>query len=660
MVKKKLSALPNALLPAILLLENNAAVVLTGIENGEAKLIFPESGHGTGTMSVSELEQHYTGYAVLARPSYEFEGRASFSEEKKSKSSWFWGTLWRFRSFYGRMAIATVVVNLLALTSSIFVMNVYDRVVPNQATETLYVLAIGAFIAFGFEFLLKGLRAFFVDRAGHRIDVIMGSALFEQVLNIRYGSRPESAGALASQARAYENLKEFFTSATVAAIVDVPFVFLFVGVVYMLGGIVAIPMLVGIFLCLGIGLIMQIPLGRAVASSYQASNQRHALFVEAVNSMETVKASRAEGFLQTKMEQSVNVSARADGQAKWYSQLAINLTGFVQHMVSMAIVMVAFYQIIGENMTMGAMIACVILAGRGMAPIAVLSSLLTRFQQSRRSLKGLNEIMALPSDQDGSSAPSSLAEFEPSVKVSGVGFTYPGESNQAAVQSLDLTIEPGERVALLGKIGSGKSTIIRMLAGLYAPSTGRIEISGLDINQMAAAELRKNVGYATQDCTLFYGTLRSNLTIGDPFASNEDIWWSLETAGLADFVKGHPQGLDMPVSEGGSSLSGGQRQAICLARSLMSRPGLLLLDEPTSAMDPGTERQFTTAFKDYLVKSGNHTLIAATHRASLLPLVERVIVLDSGRIVADGPRDEVIQSLNGVSPSESTTARSAA
>jgi len=647
-VQRKLSEIPNGLLPAVLLLEGDTVAVVMERGKSKAKVMYADTGFGAEEVDLKDLSKDHTGYSILVKPAYKFEARSSFGEKDRPQS-WFWGTLWRFRSFYGRMALATVVINLLALTSSIFVMNVYDRVVPNKAVDTLYVMATGALVAFGFDFLLKSLRSFFVDRAGHRIDVIMGSSLFEQVLSLRYGSKPESAGALASQARSYESLKEFFTSATIAAIVDVPFVFLFVGVVFMLGGPVAIPMIAGIILSLSIGLIMQAPLGRAVARSYQASNQRHALFVESINSLETVKASRAESHLQSKMEEAVHVSAKADSQSKWYSQLAVNLTGFIQHLVSMGIVLVAFYQVLGENMSMGAMIACVILCGRGMAPIGVLASLLTRFQQSRRSLKGLNDIMELPSENQSSGSGVTLPNFIPSVTLSDVTFSYPGENSIPAVKGLNLTIEPGERVALLGKIGSGKSTLIRLLEGLYQADSGRVEIAGLDINQIEPAELRRHLGYATQQASLFYGTLRSNLTIGNPWVAEEKLWWALETSGLADFVKSNPQGLDLPVSEGGGSLSGGQRQSVCLARALVEEPSMLLLDEPTSAMDPATERIFTSNLSEYLCddsETESRTLILATHRASLLPMVSRVIVLDGGQIVADGPRQEVIQSLN--------------
>lgn len=645
-VHRSLHHLHQATLPAVLLLEHDDSVVLLSIKKGKggkriAEISVSSAGGGTQEISLDEFKETYTGYAILVKPNYQFETRADFAPEF-SKRNWFWGTLWRFRGFYARVGIATVMINLLALSSSLFIMNVYDRVLPNRAIETLWALAIGVVIAFVLEFTLKSLRTFFVDRAGHRIDLILGGALFSKVLGLRFDKKPASSGALAGQARSYEGLREFFTSATIAALFDLPFVFVFAGIIYLLGGVVAIPLLVGAVLVLLVGAILQIPISRAVASSYLAGNQRQALFVEGVNALETVKATRSESELQARMEGNVQISARADGKARRYSQLALNTASFIQQLVIVGIVIVAVFQVQKELMTMGAMIACVILAGRAMAPLAMVSSLLTRLQQSRRSLKGLNQIMQSPSEREGlGSKYITLSKFHPEIQAHDVCFEY-GEGSGAVLQNLSLSIKPGERVGILGQVGSGKSTFLRMLMNLYVPSSGRIDISGIDSRQIDPAELRRHIGYVQQDPMPLFGTLRSNLKAGCPWAGDEAVWKAIERAGLAGYVRSLPRGVDNPVAEAGKSLSGGQRQAVCVARALLEEPPLLIFDEPTSAMDWTSEKRLLEQLDDYLRADLARTLVVVTHKRSILSIVDRIIVIDKGKVIADGPKDRVL------------------
>lgn len=650
--------LHQATLPAILLLENGDCVVLLSVKKGPKGLVAEVSvssaGGGVQELDTNHLASVYTGFAILVKPSYEFESRADFAPEPPKKN-WFWGTIWRFRGFYARVGFASVMINILALSSSLFIMNVYDRVVPNQAIDTLWALAAGAALAFLLEFTLKSLRTFFVDRAGHRIDLILGGDLFSKVLGLQFAAKPASSGALAGQARSYEGLREFFTSATISALFDLPFVFAFAGVVYLLGGIAALPLVVGAVLALSIGALMQIPISRAVGSSYLAGNQRQALFVEGVNALETVKATRSESELQARMEENVNVAAKADGKARVYSQFALNTTSLLQQLVVVGIVIVAFFQVQNEAMTMGAMIACVILAGRAMAPLTMVSSLLTRLQQSRRALKGLNQIMQAPSErQDRGAQYITLGNFRPSIQAHGVCFDY-GQDSAGTLKDLNLRINPGERVGILGRVGSGKSTLLRLLLGLYFPAAGRIDISGIDTRQLDPAELRRHLGYVQQDPTLLFGTLRSNFKAGCSWATDEAAWNAVERAGLADYVRSLPRGVDHQVAEAGKSLSGGQRQAVCVARALLEEPPLLILDEPTSAMDFSSEQQLLAQLDAYLKDDPNRTMIVATHKRSVLSIVDRVIVLENGRVVADGPKDQVMRSQAGAEPAPTPT-----
>lgn len=651
-VRRKLGKIHGATLPVVLLGHGKEAIVLTRrLDKERVEVVAPGDSPLARTVSLKDLEKHYTGYAILVKRNRAFERRSSLSGET-SRGHWFWGTLWGFRSFYARVAIATVMINLLGLASSLFVMNVYDRVVPNQATETLFVLAIGVALAYSFEFLLKSLRTFFVDRAGHRIDLLLGGDLFERILGMSFGSRPESAGVLASQARSYESLREFFTSATIAALVDLPFIFFFAGIIYLLGGApVALPVLIGIGFVLMIGLALQWPIGRAVNESYRAGNERQALFVESIQALETIKMTRSESELQARMEDSVKISSRSEARARGYSQLALNLTAFFQYLVTGGIVIGAYFQVLDEKMTMGAMIACVILAGRAMAPLALLASLLTRLQQSRRSLKTMEELMHLPLERSGEEtrylAPG---RFEASIQARDLGFQY-GEEGPEILSDLDLVIRPGERVAILGRVGSGKSTLLRLLVALNTPTQGGIVTSGVEIRQFDPAELRRHIGYVPQDPTLLYGTLRSNLKAGCPGVSDEALLKAIQRAGLSRFLRSLPGGVDEAVAEGGRSLSGGQRQSIAIARALVEEPELLVLDEPTSAMDPSTESALLKELGAYLNERPGRTLVIATHKRSVLKLVDRIVVIEKGRIVADGPRDAVLKKKSQSTPS---------
>ncbi len=640
-VKRSWRQIHEAVLPVVLLGEGDEVLLLTKKGKKESEVFFSQVGDASETVANSEIKKMYSGYAIMVKPEHKFEARSEIKMEKRSKN-WFWGTLWGFRGFYARVALASVVINTLALASSLFVMNVYDRVVPNQAHETLFVLGAGALLAYVLEFCLKSLRTFMVDRAGHRADLIMGSKLFEQMMAMKFSARPDSGGTLASQARAYEGLREFFTSATLATLVDLPFVFLFAFVVFCLGGPAAIPMVAGAFLVMMIAMCVQIPMGKAVKQSYQATNQRHAMVIESLNALETVKATRGESVLQKRMEDCINTCAKADGKSRWYSQAAINSTALINHLVSIAIVFVAFYQVLGGSMTMGAMIACVILSQRGMAPLNALASLLSRLQQSRRSLKGLNDIMKMPREEEDEEKKISITDFSPTIATTGLKFSYPSAETIDVLSDVNITIEKGEKVGLLGRNGSGKTTLMKLLLSLYEPTEGRIDVSGFDIRQVTPVDLRKNIAYMPQDNQLLYGTLRENITVGHPWTEDEDIWRALSIAGVAEFVRSHPEGLDMHISEGGCSLSGGQRQAVCLARALMGTPELLLFDEPTAAMDHATETQLIGNIKNY-VEQSESTLILSTHKSGLLKLVDRVIILEKGKVIADGPRDQVIK-----------------
>ena len=642
-VRRGLKDIHPATLPVVLFLKDGSAAILTEWVNRKTVKVIAFTANEDLEIEValSDVEKHYTGYAVLSHGAQQFEARADLSGDSAKPKHWFWSTLWKFRGVYARVAVATVCINFFALASSLFIMNVYDRVVPNKATDTLMMLALGVLIAYVMEFVLKTLRTIFIDRAGRRADLVLGSEVFAKVLATRYQNKPASAGTLAGQARSYESLREFFTSASVGALVDLPFIFFFVAIVYALAGVVALPLLAGVMLGLLIALVVQIPMNRAVDAGYRASNQRYAMMVESVNALETVKATGSESELQSRMEVCVRESAKADGKSRGISQTGMNLLALVQHLTTTLIVIVAYFQVAQEKLSMGAMIACVILAGRAMAPLNLFASLLMRLQQSRRSLKGLNEMMAAE-DENGDNNKIAVSDFTPEIRVSNIKFGF-GENPEEVLKSIDLNIAPGEKVALLGKIGCGKTTLLRLLMALYHSREGGIRISGVDTRQWSVGALRRHIGYVPQEPCLLYGSLRSNLLAGCHGQVDDDaIMRAIKRADIEEFVASLPEGLATPVSEGGSSLSGGQRQSIALARAYLLEPELMILDEPTSAMDTVTERKVLANLAEYLSEDPTRTLVVATHRRSMLSVADRVVVMDKGAVISDGPKENVL------------------
>jgi ATP-binding cassette, subfamily C, bacterial LapB len=639
-VKRPIAEISDLSLPCVLLLKDARACVLTALTGGKATVIVPETGHGTVEMAQEHLAQRYTGYALFARPEYQFDARSEATEIRSTRN-WFWGTLGRFWRIYTQVGLAAIFVNLFAIALPLFTMNVYDRVVPTKGQETLWVLVLGVGIIFAFEFLLRMLRSYFVDTAGRSADVIMASAVFQQVLGIRLDQRPQSAGAFAQQLREFESLRDFFTSATLITLVDLPFVLLFIGVVAMIGGPVALVPLIAVPLIIGVGWFLQVPLNEVVTRTARESAQKHALLVESIVGLETIKGLGAEGRTQRNWERFVGMTAKSAQRARELSQFGQYFTGLVSQIVSVAVVVVGVYLIFEGNLTVGALIACTILTGRAMAPLTQVAALLTRFDQSMVSLKTIDKIMSLPVERPAGTQFVHRPILRGAMEFRDVEFTYPNQP-LPALDGVSFSIRPGERVAIIGKIGSGKSTIEKLILGFYQPQKGAIRIDGTDMKQIDPADLRRNIGYVPQDVFLFFGSVRENIAMGAPYADDAAILRAARIAGVDSFVSRHPQGFDLQVGERGESLSGGQRQSIAIARAIVRDPNIVILDEPTSAMDKGSEDWLIARLREILE---GKTLVLVTQRLSLLTLVERVIVMDSGKIVADGPRDKVLETL---------------
>ncbi|TQV85243.1 type I secretion system permease/ATPase [Exilibacterium tricleocarpae] len=645
-VARPLGQLSNLVLPAVVLLDDNRAAVLVELdaERGVARLLESESG-GERRCSVDDLGRHYSGYAIFTRPQYRFDARTRELEtragRRRQQGHWFWGVMAKSWRIYRDVLLASLLINLFVLANPLFVMNVYDRVVPNAALETLWVLAIGVSIVYGFDLLLKTLRAYFIEVAGKKSDILLSSLIFERVLGAKLADRPASVGAFASQFREFESVRNFITSSTVTAFIDLPFVVLFLAVIAYVGGPLVFGPLLAIPVIIGYGLFVQGPLRRAVEQTFQSSAQKNATLVETLTGIETVKTLGAEGRLQRLWEKSVGHLAQWGQQTRTLSNSAATVAGAVQQFTSVVVVVSGVYLIAEKELTVGALIACVLLTSRALAPMAQVASLLVNYHQTQTALRSLDDIVNKPQERDADRHFIQRPDVRGGVQFDKVSFCYPGEE-VPALDNVSFKIAPGERVAVIGRIGSGKSTVQKLVMGLYQPQEGAVLVDDIDIKQIDPADLRSSIGYVSQDITLFFGSIKDNIAFGAPHCDDAQIVRAAEIAGLNEFINSHPLGFQRPVGERGEALSGGQRQSIGVARAVLNDPPLYLLDEPTTAMDHSSEARMLRQLHEHLQEK---TLLLVTHKTSLLSLVDRILVLDRGKLLADGPKESVLAAL---------------
>jgi ATP-binding cassette subfamily C protein LapB len=641
LVRRKLDSVDRMALPCVLLLNNRRACVLTGVaESGNAQIVLPEMGVGAREVPFAELLANYDGYALFARPEFRFDSRSDEIAVANPRG-WFWGTMLGSWRIYIEVLLAALLVNAFALAGPLFTMNVYDRVVPNFAEETLWVLAIGVCTVYGFDFLLKMLRGYFVDAAGKAADTKIAARLFAQVMGMKMADRPGSAGALASSLREFESLREFFTSSSLVAIVDLPFIFLFIGIVYIIAGSVAIIPLAAVPIVIIVGALMQIPLRLVTQRSFREAQQRHALLVEAISGIETVKSTGAEGRMQRNWETFVDTTARSSVKTHTLAALAQNFSVISANAVSVGVIIYGVYMIHEGHLSVGGLVASTILSGRAMSPLAQIAGVLTRYHQARVSLQALDQLMHTPVERPYGSSFVQRSHIQGQIEFRNVTFRYPGQESPA-LDNVSFRIEAGEKVGLIGRIGSGKSSIHRLVMGLYDPEEGAVLVDGTDVRQIDPADLRRNMGTVPQDVYLFFGSVKENIAIGAPHADDDSIRRAARIAGVEEFVNRHPLGYDMPVGERGQLLSGGQRQSISIARALLRGPPILLFDEPSSVMDNTSEGRLKARLANIIA---DKTMLLVTHRGSMLSLVDRLIVIDGGRVVADGPKQVVLEAL---------------
>ena len=638
-VKRDLKDIPSLVLPAVLIMKDGSARIMTS-GGADPQVVNPSLASPRAT-PIGADAANYLGYAFFVRPVSQTADRA-VGATPQVQDHWFWSVARRFWENYSHVAVAALVVNLLALASPIFTMNVYDRVVPNGAIPSLVALSIGMVIAVVFDFVLRMVRGRIIDVTGKKIDVVLAAKIFEHVQSIRMAARPRSVGVLANQLRDFDSVREFFTSGSVVAITDMLFAFVFIAILFVIAGPLAwIPIAI-LPVMIGLGFLLQGPLQAAMKKLQGESAARHGVLVESLNSLETVRAVGAEARMQSRWERSVAATARSSEDVQFWSSLALNSASTAQQVATLLMMTIGVFLILDGKLSVGALVAASMLSGRVLAPITGVAAMITRASQTITSLNAIDAIMGLERERPPGRTFIARKIDRGTVAFDNVTFKYP-EAAENALEGVSFRIGGGERVGIIGRVGSGKTTVGRLLSGFYDPADGKVLVDDIDLRQYDPADLRTGLGFVLQDTDLFFGKLRDNIALGFPEATDEEVVMAARLAGVESFIAGHPLGYEMPVSEGGKSLSGGQKQAIGLARALIRNPRILFLDEPTAHFDVRSEAEFLERLKT--IGGDRRTIIISSHRMSVLNFVDRILLFEKGRLVADGPRDKVIAML---------------
>ncbi|CAH6837303.1 ABC transporter, transmembrane region:ABC transporter:Peptidase C39, bacteriocin processing [Vibrio chagasii] len=640
--RSDLDNIPHLILPAVLLLKQGEACVLNSIdlEKQEAEIITAESGMVPIIIPVAELKEQFIGRYFLVKKQFRYDERSP-EVLKTRKGHWFWSTIWESKNIYRDVLIASILINIFAIAAPMFTRLVYDKVVPNLAFETLWVLASGIFVVFLFDLLLKLMRSYFIDVAGKKSDILISSKLFSKVLGIRMEAKPASVGAFAKNLQEFESIREFFTSATIGSLIDLPFAIMFLALIWLMAGNLVFVPVAGVVILIIYALLIQGPLRRTIEEGSRLASQKYANLIESLAGLETVKLFSAQSQFQFRWEEAVAHMANWNIKSRRITDSIQNTAGFVQQSTNVGMIIFGVYLIAEGELTMGGLIAATMLSGRAIGPLVQLSLLSTRYNQAKSSMTLIEQVMSMPDEQEEGKRYIHRPIIQGHIALDKVTFHYP-DSPVASVRDLSLTITPGEKVAIIGRIGSGKTTLERLIMGLYKPTEGHVRIDDTDMEQLHHVDVRRNIGCVPQDSNLFYGSVRDNITLGRPLVDDRDVMDAANRAGVTAFTQQDPAGLERQVGEGGGLLSGGQRQSIAIARAFLGRPPVLLMDEPTSAMDNRSEMHIKHQLNQLLP---SETLILITHKTSMLDIVDRVIVMEKGCIIADGPKAKVLSDL---------------
>lgn len=645
--QRPLASIPALVLPVILLLRNDNACVLTRIfpEEGRAIVIFPTIDDSPMEIALDELEEEYLGYVFFLRRRYEGFGQDTLINEQRlvGNKNWFFGTLYRFKDIYIRVILATLFINVFVVVGPLFTMNVYDRVIPHNAIDTLWVLAIGIGLIYSFDLTLKFLRTILLERAAKKSDIILSSMLFQHAMNIKMVERPRSVGSFASNIRDFDGIRSFFASTALTAFIDLPFSVIFLLVIYSIHPtLVLLPIIVVLVLFL-ITVPMKFSIQKIVESTHEATGRRNSVLVESLSNLETIKAFNASSTVQWHWEESTGDIASKSLRSRIRFSSLSTISSFLTQLCSVLVIVVGVYLIRDGELTMGGLIAVNILASRSIAPWTQAASLLTNYQQMKTGLQSLNELMEKDEERPDGKRFIRRPEFKGDIEFKEVDFSYPGEEKKA-LKNVSFKIKAGERVGIIGAVGSGKSTLSHILLGFYEVSSGSVFIDNLDIKQIDPVDLRQSYSFVPQEVTLFSGTVRDNITLKSPHATDDEIVKAATFGVVNALTDRHPLGMDLQVGERGHNISGGQRQSIALARAFISESPIVLLDEPTNAMDYNTEVKVINNLRE---ATKGKTTIIITHKPSILAIVDRLLVMDDGVLVMDGPKDEILAKLGG-------------
>lgn len=642
-LERSVARVPGIVAPFVVLLQSGDACIVArkDSDTNQALVVFPSVSDDRIAMDIGALEQEASGYVIYVTAESREPVTARRNADPTKKAHWLWPAVLRFWPAWIQVLCAALIINILALASPLFIMNVYDRVIPTLAIPTLWALAAGVVIAIVFDFILKQVRSHVLDRTSRRVDMKVSSTIFEHALAIPMAKRPVTVGGFANQIREFESVREFFTSASVVAATDFLFIGVFILVLWLIVGPLAFVALGAVPVVIVITLLAQIPLVKSVRKTQMKAARRHSILVESLAGAETIKTVGGEGVMQRRFEDAIASAARTDSTTKFWSTFTVNMTGMIQQAVSIITVVWGVFLISSGEISIGALIAANILSSRVLAPLGNIAQTMMRAQQAFEAVRGLSQLMEIESERTFEIT-SGLTVERGDIVFENVDFSYP-EATLPALRNLSFSIKAGESVGFAGRIGSGKTTIGKILAGLHTADDGKILIDGIDIQQYDPAELRRAIGFLSQDPELFAGTLRENILLGKPTASEEEIAEALQLSGVDTFANTHPLGLNLPVGERGRGLSGGQRQAVSLARLMLRKPKIMFLDEPSSAMDGGFENALVAKLREYI--AGGRTLIVCAHRGAMTELIDRLVILEKGSVVGDGPKSTVVRAL---------------
>ena len=628
--------------PCILLQKNNEACVLLSInhEKNEVEIVIPHTDTSSIFISIDDLEEEYLGRVFLLKKKFRYDERSP-EILKERNGHWFWSTLWESRTIYRDVFLASIFINAFAIASPIFSRIVYDKIVPNLAFNSLWVLSSGILIIFIFDLVLKLIRSYFIDLSGKKSDLLISARIFQKVMGIRMEAKPPSVGAFARHMQEFESIRDFFTSASVSALIDLPFALLFLFIIWLVAGPLVIVPVIAVSILMLHALLIQKPLRHTIEEGSRLSSQKNANLIESLSGLETIKLFGAESQFQYRWEEAVAHMANWGIKTRRLTDSVQNATGFIQQFVSVAMIVMGVYLISSGDLTMGGLIAATMLSSRAVGPMVQLSLLSTRYNQAKSAMSIIDQMMNMPSEQEDGQRYIHRPIIRGKIEFDRVNFVYP-ESEVTVLKDISFTILPGEKVAIIGRIGSGKTTLSKLLLGLYRPTEGSIRLDETDISQIHSIDIRRNISCVPQEPILFFGSIRDNITLGRPLSDDSDIIDAANRSGVTSFTQRDPAGLERQVGEGGNQISGGQRQSIAIARAFLGRPPILMLDEPTSAMDNRSEQYIK---KQLSALKRDETLILNTHKTGMLDIVDRIIVLEQGNVVADGPKLAVLQAL---------------